>query len=90
VAADPQTEQSWVRRLIVKVYGPGRGDILLDGPWWLGLLFLVVVTVLSFGSTPWKWLVVPVAVFFFWLPGCIRWGLGLWRSVGAFREGYRS
>ena len=30
----------------------------------------------------------PAAMFFVWLPSCVRWGLGLWRSVLALREGY--
>jgi hypothetical protein len=32
----------------------------------------------------------PIIAVFLWLPFCVRWGWALWRSVTAFREGFRS
>ena len=83
---------SRTRRLASKVYDAGAGSRspVLDGPWWLGALGLSVVTVLTFGNNPWKWLVLPIAAVLFWLPFCIRWSLAIWHSVDAFREGFRS
>lgn len=80
------------KRLASRVYDAGAGgrSPILDGPWWLAVVGLVVVTVLTLGSSPWTWLVLPIAALFFWIPFCIRWILALWRSVGAFREGFRS
>jgi hypothetical protein len=69
--------------------GGGRSAIL-DGPWWLGGLGVLVATVLTFGSDPWKWLVGLVAALFLWLPAGLRWGSAIHRSVRAFREGLRS
>ncbi len=68
----------------------GSRNVVLDGPWWLGLAAVVVVSVLVFGSGPWKWLAVPVAAILFWIPSGVRWTLALARSVSAFRDGYRS
>lgn len=81
-----------MRRFAATVYDAqgGRRWPVLDGPWWLSVLFLVVVTALTFGSSPWKWLVLPIAAAFFWLPSCVRWGSAIWRSVIAFGEGFRS
>src|SRR3569623_3418995 len=92
VEATPGTQQSRVRRFASTVYDAQAGgrEPLLDGPWWLGLLLVVAVSVLTFGSSPWKWLVVPLLAAFFWLPFCVRWGSALWRSVISFREGFRS
>jgi hypothetical protein len=80
------------KRLASRVYDAGAGgrSPTLDGPWWLTALSLIVVTVMISGTGPWKWLVLPVAALFFWLPFCVRWSVALWRSVGAFREGFRS
>jgi hypothetical protein len=63
---------------------------MLDGPWWLGLTAVVVMSVLVFGSSPWTWIVLPIAAGPFWLPFVGRWVVALTRSVTAFREGLRS
>jgi purine-cytosine permease-like protein len=83
---------SRARRFASTVYDARRGgrSTLLDGPWWLGVIGVAVFTVLIFGSRPWTWLAVPLAAAFFWVPSVVRWGSALWRSVGAFRQGYRS
>lgn len=65
-------------------------SVLLDGPWWLVGLLVVVVTVLTFGSAPWKWVVLPVAVLFLWVPRGARWWSAVRRSMTAFRDGLRS
>ena len=57
---------------------------------WLGLTAVVVVSVLVFGSNPWKWIVLPVAAALLWLPFLVRWIVALTGSVTAFREGFRS
>jgi hypothetical protein len=63
---------------------------MLDGPWWLGLTVVVVVSVLVFGGNPWKWIVLPIAAALLWLPFVVRWVVALTRSMTAFREGLRS
>jgi hypothetical protein len=62
----------------------------MDGPWWLAVLLVVALAVLTFGNSPWKWVGVPVLVVFGSLPLCVRWISAIWQSVTAFREGLRS
>jgi hypothetical protein len=92
VDSESGTEASRVRRFASTVYDAQRGgrSTLLDGPWWLGAIGVAVSTVLIFGNPPWTWLGVPVAAAFFWLLFLVRWVAALSRSVGAFRQGYRS
>lgn len=80
------------RRLASKVYDAGAGSRspVLDGPRWLGALVLVSLAVLAFGTAPWKWIAMLVLGVFFWLPFLVRWILAIWRTPGAFREGFRS
>jgi hypothetical protein len=68
----------------------GSRSPILDGPWWLGPTAVVVVAVLVFGSSPWQWIVLPVAAALLWMPFLVRWVVALTRSVTAFREGFRS
>jgi len=81
-----------MRRWVSTVYDAQAGgrSPMLDGPWWLGILAIVVTSVFVFGSAPWTWLVVPIAAAVFWLPFCVRWAVALGRSVTAFRDGFRS
>jgi hypothetical protein len=80
---------SRIRPLASTVYDAQAGSRspILDGPWWLGLTAVVVLAVLVFGSSPWKWLVLPVVAVLFWLPFCVRLAVALSFSVSAFREG---
>jgi hypothetical protein len=81
-----------LRQLVSTVYdaqGGGRSPVL-DGPWWLGLTAAVVAVVLAFGGGPWRWVALAVFAIFFWLPFVARWAVVLARSVGAFRDGFRS
>jgi hypothetical protein len=91
VKSESEPRQSQIRRVAATVYDAqgGSRSPVLDGPWWLGLIGVVVVAVLVLDSEPWKWLVVPIAAAFFWLPFYVRWVLALSRSVRAFREGFR-
>jgi hypothetical protein len=68
----------------------GSGRILwLDGPWWLAAVALAALSVLNFAPGHWKWLAIPVIAAVAWVPWTLHWVLGLGRSVGAFRDGYR-
>jgi hypothetical protein len=82
---------SRIRRFASTVYDAQAGSRspILDGPWWLSVTSVVVVSVLVFGSSPWTWFALPVAAVLLWLPFCVRWVVALTRSVVAFREGLR-
>jgi hypothetical protein len=92
VNSEPAPRSSRLRRLASRVYDAHSGSRspILDGPWWLSLTALVVVSVLVFGSNPWKWVVLPFAAALLWLPYVAHWVVALSRSVTAFREGFRS
>lgn len=92
VGSEPAPKPSRVGRLVATVYDAQAGSRspMLDGPWWLGLTAVVVMSVLVFGSSPWTWIVLPIAAGLFWLPFVARWVVALTRSVTAFREGLRS
>lgn len=92
VESEPAPEPSRLRRLASTVYDAQAGSRspMLDGPWWLGLTAVVVISVLVFGSSPWKWTVLPIAAALLWVPFVVRWVVALTRSVTAFREGFRS
>jgi uncharacterized membrane protein YccC len=92
VEPEPAPKPSRFKRFASTVYGAQAGSRspILDGPWWLGLTVVVVVSVLVFGSNTWKWIVLPVAAALLWLPFLARWIVALTRSVTAFREGFRS
>src|SRR5262249_33274875 len=92
VGSEPAPKPPRVNQLASTVYDAQAGSRtpILDGPWWLGPTVILVMAVLVFGSTPWKWIVLPVAAVLLWLPLCVRWVVSLSRSVSAFREGFRS
>lgn len=92
VETQPEAEPSRLRRFASTVYDAQAGgrSPILDGPWWLGLTAAVVLAVLVLGSSPWTWIVLPVAAVLLWLPFCVRWVVSLTRSVRAFRQGLRS
>ena len=83
---------SGLRAASSKVYAgwAGSRNPILDGPWWLGAVVLASMVGLAVVDGPWRWLILPVAILFILVPLGIRWAVALGRSVGAFREGYRS
>jgi hypothetical protein len=92
VESEPAPKPSRFQRLVSTVYDAQAGSRspILDGPWWLGLTAVVVISVLVFGSSPWKWIVLPIGAALLWLPFVVHWVVALTRSVTAFRVGFRS
>jgi hypothetical protein len=92
-ASAPKPSQ--VRRFASAVYDaqPGRAPAHARRTWRLSLTTVVVVVcLLVFGSSPWKWAVLPTAaaLLLLGLPLVVRWSLRSLGSATAFRERFRS
>ena len=84
------SRESRLRRVGSTIYEASAGNPLFNGPLWLRVLFALVIAVEVFlGTNPWRLVVLPILLLFWWLPLIVRWGAAISKMPRAFRDGLR-